>query len=412
MFAKTFALGFMAFLMLACQDESPVKPKVDSESLSVIGSLSASERATLTGDNGFGFSLLTEIAPGAPEANLFISPLSVSLALTMAYNGARGSTETAMAKTLGHEGMDAAAVNALYARLIPALGSVDPHVRFDIANSIWNLPGYHVEADFLDINRRTFGAETHELNFSQAGAAAVINQWVSDKTQAKITKLETDPMSPDIRMILINALYFKGDWSREFPLKDTREGDFTLLGGAVKRCAFMHSDFDAAHYDGDLAQVVELPYGDSLYAMDLILPKATDGMEAVETALKNGAWTDWSAHLAGGVKVVVPKLKLEYSASLVPALTALGMDVAFSGLADFSGITGSPDLYISDVVHKTYLEVDEKGTTAAAVTEVIMEIKASLPTAPVEFNRPFILLIREKTTGTVLFLGRMMDPTL
>ena len=412
MIMKILALATATLFLGACQKASPVNPELDPESLHALGLLSASERATLAADNGFGFNLLAKLAAEDTAGNLFLSPLSVSLALTMTSNGARGETGTAMAKALGHEGMDATGINALYTRLIPALASVDPRVRLDIANSIWSLTGFPVASDFLDLNRRTFGAETRELDFAAAGAAGVINKWVEGKTQGKIKDLVADPIGSDVRMILINALYFKGDWSNAFPDKGTRDGDFTAAGGAVKRCAFMHSDVTYRHYSSDPAQVVELPYGDSLFAMDLILPKAADGMDAVIAALQGGAWDDWSAHLTGAARVSLPKLKVDYGLSLNHALEAMGMGVAFTFQADFSGISKNEGLAISKVVHKTYLEVDEKGTTAAAATEVEMIAKAAMPEPVIEFNRPFLLLIREKTTGTVLFLGRMQDPSL
>jgi serpin B len=328
----------------------------------------------------------------------------------MAYNGAAGQTAADMATTLGFAGKDRDEVNAFYARLLPALASADPHARFDIANSIWSQAGFAVDTAFLGLNRRTFGAETRSIDFAAAGAAKAINAWVSDKTRGRIPDIVQDPLSADLRLMLINAVYFKGEWSKAFAEKDTRDAVFHKADGSQAACKMMIAKDKAIWYAGDLASVAELPYGDSLFAMDLILPKAGVGLPAVIAAMRDGGAEDWLGHLAGEAEVQVPRVKAEYGASLKPVLARLGMARAFSPEAEFTGINPAGGLAITDVIHKAFLEVDEKGTEAAAATVVEVGLTAILVEPKLVFDRPFLLLIRERTTGAILFLGRILAP--
>lgn len=406
----------LAYLLMGCNSSGTTEPMpnphADPKAKAVLAALTASDKDVLKSDNGFGFRLFAKLAEGDAGGNIVVSPLSISIALTMAYNGAHAGTETAMAKVLGYQGFDRSGVNALYAKLIPALLGADPFVEFQIANSIWSAPGLDPEPDFLALNQATFDAETRTLDFSNPTAAATLNAWAKEKTRGLIPEIASSPLDPSLVMVLMNALYFKGAWSTPFDPAKTWDGDFHLADGSVKTCRMMSSDSASRYFTDGKVKGLELPYGDSLFSMVLLQPTAPDGMSALIQALQGGAWDGYVARFAPAHgPIFLPKFKLEYKQSLGDCLSALGMGVAFGDGADFTGIRKAGGLRISEVIHKTLIKVDEKGTEAAAVTQVgIVDTAAELDL--IRFDRPFVFAIREKSSGAVLFLGRIMDPTL
>jgi len=298
------------------------------------------------------------------------------------------------------------------AKLIPALLGADQFVEFHIANSIWSAPRLDPEPEFLAQNRATFDAETRTLDFSDPQAAGTMNAWVSDKTKGLIPEIVTPPLDPSLVMVLLNALYFKGAWTSPFDPDRTYNGEFHLADGSVKTCRMMTSDGASQYFTDGKVNGLQLPYGDSLFSMVLLQPVAVGGVPALIESLQGGAWDGYLNRFApahGPIRL--PKFKLEYRKSLVEVLSAMGMEVAFGNGADFTGIRKSGGLEISDVIHKTYINVDEKGTEAAAVTSVEIVDTAAISDL-IRFDRPFVFAIREKTSGAVLFLGRIMDPTL
>jgi serpin B len=406
--AAVFA-ACLSVLFSGCQSGDPVASGSDPKSRELLASLSVADREIIRNDNGFGFRLFARLSEKG-EGNLFVSPLSVSMLLTMVYNGAGGSTEQEMAEVLGFGGMDRTAVNALYARLIPALTGVDPKVSLKLANSIWSAPRLEPEKAFLDLNRSTFSAEVSTLDFTAPQAADVINKWTSDKTGGLIPEIVQPPLDPSVVMVLINALYFKGDWSKGFDPKATFDADFHLANGTTTPCRLMHHDGFYPFFSEAGVTGLQLDYGDSLFSMVFLQPEATSGMAGLIDSLRDGAWERWDAKFASrDGAILVPKFKLEYGKSLVEDLKALGMPSAFSEAADFTGIRKSGGLTLSEVMHKTYVSVDEKGTEAAAVTSGIVGDTAE-PLTMMRLDRPFVVLIREKSSGTVLFVGRVMDP--
>jgi serpin B len=302
-----------------------------------------------------------------------------------------------------------AEVNALYARLIPALTGADAAVTLSLANSIRYHPELAPKREFLDLNRSTFDAEAAPLDFASPAAVPALNAWVSEKTRGLIPVIAEAPLDADLVMMLLNALYFKGSWSRQFDPEATYPGDFHLADGTVKPCPMMTANGTFAVFHDPAADGLVLPYGDSLYAMVLMQPPAGTGMDDLVGALEAGALDTWLRKAEQGKGPIhVPRFKLEYGTRLKEALTALGMGPAFSFEADFSGI--QEGLAISEVIHKTAVQVDERGTEAAAVTRVDV-VRLSLPSELMRFDRPFVFAIREKTSGAVIFLGRIMDPT-
>lgn len=396
--------------LTACRlSSSDSGSRPDSASRDLLVSLSASEREIIRGDNVFGYGLFARLAAGDSGGNIIVSPVSVSMALTMAYNGARGETETDMARALGYGDRRREEINALYARLIPALLGADAKVTLSLANSIWYRPDLEPKREFLDLNRSSFGAEISALDFGAANAVPTLNAWVSEKTRGLIPEIAEAPLAPDLVMMLLNALYFQGDWSRQFDTKATYQGNFHLADGGTKECGMMTANGEFTVFHDSAANGLVLPYGDSLFSMVLMQPGAGTGMSDLIEALQAGSLEGWLQKAERGTGPIhVPKFDLEYGKSLKDALIGMGMGSAFSPGADLSGI--QDNLMISDVIHKTAIKVDEKGTEAAAVTRVDVVV-VSLPADLIRFDRPFVFAIREKNSGTVLFLGRIMDPT-
>jgi serine protease inhibitor len=418
---KSIAIALSPFAVVAasvlsgCQSESgstTPETKSDPTSRQLLMSLSQAEREVVKSDNGFGFRLFASLSEGDAGGNLIVSPLSVSLALTMTYNGARNATETVMASQLGYAGLDRSAVNTLFAKLIPSLKTADGKVQLEIANSIWSDIGLEVEPDFLELNRTTFSAETRTLDFAAPAAAPAINDWVKTNTKGLIPKIVPEPLPANWVMVLINALYFKGSWSQAFNTDRTYDADFHLADGAEKTCRMMSADTNFNVFSDGKVNALELPYGDSLFSMVFLQPVAADGLPEMIAGLDAGAWEAMQAQFqVRKGPIHVPKFKLEYGKSLAAVLMAMGMGNAFSDGADFTGIRKAGNLAISDVIHKTYVNVDEKGTEAAAATAVGMRL-TSLPMDLIRLDRPFVFVLREKTSGAILFLGRIMDPTL
>jgi serpin B len=376
--------------------------------------LTAAEQNLIAADNRFAFKLLREIAQQEPEEqNLFISPLSVGMALGMTYNGAAGETREAMRQTLELEGMSIQEVNESYRSVIDLLRGLDPRVEFVLANSVWYRQGTAVVPEFLDVNRQYYDAEVAALDFGDPAAAQTINAWVADQTQGKIADIVTPPIDPLTIMFLINAIYFKGDWTHQFDEGLTRDGVFHLADGSQTMVRMMASEGEIpvrqGHHEGVV--VLELAYGGQAYSMTIVAPWDPSDITSLTEGLTQEQWRFWLEGLdSTTTHVMLPKFTLEYEIGLKSVLTALGMGVAFDELeADFSNLaTDPPRPYITAVKHKAYVDVNEEGTEAAAVTSVEVGVVSIRLTA---IDRPFLFAIRERLSGTILFVGRVMDPS-
>jgi serpin B len=383
--------------------------------------LTASEQQLIAADNAFAFKLYQAMASGeTPDANIFISPLSVGMALGMTVNGAAGATRDSMlaALQLGVLPMDQ--VNRSYRSVIDLLRGLDPGVAFTLANSIWYRTNFGTPGQaFLDDTHTYFDARIQALDFSAPTAAKTINGWVSEQTQGKIPEIVPDPIDPAVVMYLINAIYFKGSWAQRFDSTLTSNGPFTLRTGATVTAAMMtyRVAAPARLYQGDGVRVVDLAYGGGAYAMTIVLPES-GAIDSLSAGLTGARWNTWIAGLdSQKVYVTMPKFRLTLDRELESPLAALGMGNAFCdrGGGDFSRMyPGSlPGQFcITEVKHKTYVDVYEEGTEAAAVTSVGVGVVCARCDAP-QFvvDRPFIVAIRERLTGTILFLGRVMNPT-
>lgn len=362
----------------------------------------------------FGFKLFSQILEQNGEpTNLMVSPTSVAIALTMTYNGASSTTQQAMAEALELEGMSLEEINQANAALELALENADPEVQLAIANSLWGREDVSFNPDFLQRNRDFYSAEIASLDFTNPDAIATINNWVSRNTQEKIPEIIRE-ISPNAVLFLINATYFKGNWTTPFNPGQTSDRPFTLLNGSQNQHPTMSQRGRYAYLENDQFQAVSLPYGESeRLTMYVFLPRENSSLSAFQQNLTAENWEAWINQFGrreGAIRL--PRFRLEYETQLNDVLEALGMAVAFDAdQADFSGMSDEP-LSISRVQHKTFIEVNEEGTEAAAVTSV--EIRATsaavIPPFQMTVDRPFFYAIRDNQTGTVLFMGTVVEP--
>ena len=369
----------------------------------------------VSANTSFGFKLFAEVAKQDAGKNVFISPASVGLALAMTYNGAAGGTKLAMERALEIQGMNHTELNNAYGQLRRDLESADPKVELRIANSLWAKKGAAFNPDFIQRDKQFYGAEVTALDFGDPGAPATINAWVADKTKGKINHI-VDQIDAQSILFLINAIYFKGKWSIEFDKAKTKEDAFTTGASQQKRVPMMHQSGKYNYYEGKNFQAVSLPYGDGRASMYIFLPAQGLRLDEFQKDLSAANWESWMKQFVQtDGSIAVPRFKVEYEVGLNDALTALGMGIAFDAYrADFSGIVqGSGRAYISRVKHKTFAEVNEEGTEAAAVTSVEMRVTSARPpqkTFQMIVDRPFFCAIRDNKTGTLLFVGSITDP--
>jgi serpin B len=375
------------------------------------------------GNSAFAFDLYRFLVGQQEGDNLFYSPYSISLALAMTYAGARGETEEQMADTLHftlpQDGLHPA-FNALDQELAQrgegAEGKDSKGFRLNIANAIWGQKDYAFLDAFLDVLAENYGAGLRVLDFANAPeeSRVTINDWVSEQTEGKIENLIPKGLiGPLTRLVLTNAIYFNAAWASPFEENATQDGPFTLLDGSQVTVPMMRQTESFGYTEGEGYQAVELPYDGREMSMVILLPDS-DGFDAFDDSLDAEQVQAVVANLEyGQVALTMPKFEFESGFSLKDALMGIGMPAAFSAEADFSGMTGDRALSIADVVHKAFVSVDEEGTEAAAATAVVM-VESAMPGQPVEvtIDRPFIFLIRDIETRAVLFVGRVVDPSM
>jgi serine protease inhibitor len=367
---------------------------------------------TLTAVNTrFAFKLFAELVKRDDGKNIFISPASVFLALAMTYNGAAGETQRGMAEALELVGMSLDEVNRAGAELLASLRSSDPQVRLAIANSLWGRQGIAFNQEFLRRCAEFYGAEVQTLDFADPRALATINGWVRKHTDGKIEKI-LDQIDGATLLVLLNAIYFKGNWTRPFDRQRTEERVFHLLGGGRKRLPLMTRAGEYQYYEDKGFQAVSLPYGGERLSMYVFLPEQRAGLAAFEQKLSDATWNGWMRQFRKTEgTIALPRFKLEYEVTLNQALQALGMAAAFSRQANFAGMSAGA-LKIDEVRHKTFVEVNEEGTEAAAVTAVTMMRASFVPkrTFRMVVDRPFFCAIRDNQSGAILFMGAIVEP--
>jgi serine protease inhibitor len=398
-------LSFIFMSFSSCQKE-----KVNCDGNKFIH-LDEKSTRLMEADNTFGLEIFQRIREESTEENIMISPLSISVALAMAYNGANGETKTEMEKTLKLNGLTAEDINTSYKMLIKELQSLDEDVLFEIANAIYYAEGFSVKPDFLTINENIYGAEVESLDFSSSAAVDTINNWVSQKTNEKINQI-IEQLNPLDRMVLLNAIYFNGIWTNQFDKEGTHELNFHKTGGATLEVPMMHKLDKLEYTSNNLFKAIKMPYGNGQYNMVVFLPEDGYHSQDLIDELSSTTWESWtdSFELLERVDITMPRFKFEFETGLNDVLKKMGMQETFKPrLANFSGITDE-DLYISAVKHKSFIDVNETGTEAAAVTPIVFattSIGDEPPTIPFYVNKPFVFAITENDTDAILFIGEV-----
>ena len=365
-------------------------------------------------NNGLGLTWLSEAEPNE-DGNIFISPTSLFMALSMVYNGADGVTKEEIAKVLQIEGMPANELNQANASLMNLLHSSSKRVQLIVANSIWLNENYHFQNQFAQHNRDYYNAEIQEIDIYDRESPKIINNWVKEKTNGKIEEIVESPLDPDLVTILINAIYFKGDWKYEFAKSQTEDRPFYLADGTTKSILLMTLHEKLPYMENETLQAVSLPYGENNeMSMNVFLPKENIRLEEFKGKLTYENWQKWTSEFQEKEgTVLLPKFKLEYETSLKNTLQKLGMTTAFTKGANFSKMIQEDDpLWISQVKQKTFIDVNEEGTEAAAATSVEMVTETFNMDGPfhMEVNRPFLITITENKSGHILFIGAINNP--
>lgn len=373
--------------------------------------LSSGELGIVDGANAFTFDLFRQAAGGLDsESNLFLSPLSATMALGMALNGANGDTYDGMRAVLRMAGLAEVEINAGYRDLTTLLRGLDSRTEMRIANSMWVREGLPLEPAFQADGRTYFDAETTTLDFGAPEAAETINGWVSDKTGGRIPRL-IERIDADEVLLLINAIYFKGKWRQAFDRGGTRSGVFHGGDGVDRTAPLMYQEASLPYHETDRFQAVDLPYGNGAFAMTVLLPKPGGGIRDVVAGLDDATWRSLGARFQDAeVRLTLPRFRAETTRRLDHDLSAMGMTVAFDrGRADFYRIADvRPErLFISRVEQKTFVEVTEEGTEAAAATTVGVGVTSAPLVVEMRVDRPFVFAIRERLSGAVLFIGVM-----
>lgn len=410
----TFLAGFLAasLLLTGCDGLSKKAVTVPKPDDSI---LNAFQTSIVDQNNDFGFQVYQGL--GSDAENRMISPVSIGMALDMTYNGANGDTKTAMADALKIPGVELAALNKNNLALLYFLSTADPKVTLDIANSLWLQKDFKFSTDYIGIVKDFYRAAAEELDFSNPKSADTINKWVKDNTQGMIEAIVEPPINPQTILFIINAVYFKGEWTHPFNKDLTTDQTFYAQGGETVTVPMMYQSGSFDYLKGQGFQALRLPYGDEeRMAMVVFLPDEDSSLEQFQTQLTAANWRTWLPQFENKQgSLMLPRFTMEYEKSLNQVLTDLGMGVAFEpGKADFSGMMAADsnqDVYISDVKHKTFIQVDEVGTEAAAVTSVEISV-TSMPQNDFDlnFNRPFFYAIQDRDTGAILFMGSVLNP--
>ena len=405
-FIGVMIIFLMLFSLIGCSSDAFIhfsdkslpfdKEKIDSE--------------VVQGNSEFAFDIFKQLNDEDKEQNVFISPLSISTALSMTYQGAETTTKEAMAEALNYDGIERGALNESYKNLLRYLQQVDSKVELNISNSIWIKEGQAIKQEFIDTNEQIFNAHVTQLDFSKDDAADKINQWIDSSTKGKIDKMLEPPISPQVIMYLINAIYFKGEWTEQFDKKETFNTVFRTGSGQTTDVKMMSRKGEVGYGQGSNYKAVRLDYGSGKTSMYLVLPEEGIPVNDFITGMTPNKWQviKDSVSKTSEVLVQIPRFKMEYGIKkLKDSLSALGMAEAFSDTADFSGMREG--IFISRVLHKAVIEVNEEGSEAAGVTVVEMQESAAVEPLRFTADRPFMFVIEDNEFGTILFMGKAWD---
>lgn len=372
--------------------------------------LSKSEKQVLNSTEKFGIKLFKLLNEEDSEKNIFISPLSISTALSMAANGANGETYKEFINSLEMNDLNLEEINNANRFLIETLPKISEKTKFGIANSVWIEEQFPIETNFVETIKKYYSAESFKLDFKQPSVPDLMNKWINEKTVGMIERM-IDGVDPETVLFLINALYFKGEWKNKFEEKATVSGMFETVKGERVNSLFMNQVNDFSYYADENFQIVDLPYQDSLFSMTILLP--VKGFSDSFSQFNNEYWQKIKTNLSRTkVNLSMPKFSFSYDKELNEVLKKLKLVKCFNKeQAEFEKISGAVKVFVSKVKHKAFIKVDEVGTKAAAATVVELGV-TSIMEQRMNLNKPFLFIIRENTTGSLLFIGKMNNPKL
>ena len=398
---------FLAVQLIGCQEPTSPGDGPTPAITELPRALTSSEVEAISAGNAFGFELLGEVARAHPGETVFLSPFSASMALGMTLNGTAGETFDAMRGTLGFDGLEEAEINAAYRELLDLLAGLDPDVELAVGNAIWHRQELALRSDFRTRVEDSFDARIQGLDFSAPGSADVINDWVSESTRGRIQKMIDPPIPANVLAYLMNAVYFKAAWTQPFDPRQTHTAPFRLEGGATEDVRLMMRDDTIRHHQTEIYDAVDLPYAGQAYSMTVVVPAEGVSIEELTDELDADEWSRLTGSFqTTRVQLFLPRFELEWEGVLNDPLVAIGMGPAFGPGADFSRLFESGGGWISEVKQKSFVRVDEEGTEAAAVTSVA--VATSMP-PQVRGDRPFFFAIRERLSGTILFMGLIVE---
>lgn len=417
LFAKKLSVTFLSstVILISC-DKSGSNPESDDPGELKNITTEVYQKEVIDSANRFAFNLFKPILAEAKESeNIMISPFSISSALSMTLNGAANETFEAIRKALRLEGKTIDQINSTYLKLMTDMVPVDKQVVMEIANSVWVEKKLVVKQPFISDLKKWYIAEARDIDATDPKAVDIVNGWIAQKTHDKITDM-LDKLDPDLAMLLINAVYFNGKWRYQFDKKDSRNEAFYVNPSSPKTVPMMHQTENLKVIKKNSLTIAEIPYGQGNYTMVVVIPDENVTASEVAEELTPSIWKEWMDLLVVNthkVELTMPRFKYKYKRNLNDDLISLGMEIAFTGNADFTKISDQ-GLMISRVLHQSFIETNEEGTEAAAATVVEIVLTSANPSSVVKvtLDHPFIYFIRESTTGTIIFMGRVGDPAI
>jgi serine protease inhibitor len=407
---KPYVIFFFSLILVVFSSCEKQESKVTKDPIQ----LTSEQQQIVSSTNKFGFNIFRKVNESSETGqNVFVSPLSISLALSMLFNGAEGTTRSEIQTVLGYDSLTTDQINQANKDLIKSLLEVDPKVIMEIANSIWYRTGFSVEPDFLTVNQRFLNAEVKESDFGPA-TKSLINSWVSDKTHGKIKTIIDGDIPDAMVMYLINAIYFKGVWKYQFDSKNNVMLDFNLPSNSTVSSEFMYQKGTFQYTQNDLFTAVNLPYGSENFSMFIMLPKTGKTCSDIISAMNDENWNNWNKALVSNadLKIYLPKFKFSFKSTLNDNLKDLGLKKIFDDNAELTKISKQERLFVSEILHKTFVEVNEEGTEAAAVTSIGIYTTSVPVSNEFKADKPFIFVIKEKDTNTLLFMGTLNKPVI
>jgi serpin B len=372
--------------------------------------LTAEQTSLINSENGFAFDIFKKVLENSPESeNVIISPLSISCALSMTLNGANGATRDSMLKALRVGNLTPETINTSWRDLSTALLNVDKRVLISIANSVWSEKNFEVKIPFRNVLTEYYDAESNSFDITNPLAYQDINTWIEDKTNGLIKNM-LNGLEDNTVMLLVNAIYFKGKWKSQFDKANTSDGTFYKADGTAIQVPMMKKIAAYKTFYGKGFVIAEFPYGQGNFVMDVILPDSQNGIDGITSVLNEDVFKGYIDQLYEyKIDLSFPRFKYGFKQELNGILASMGMEIAFTDNADFSNISDLK-LLINRVIHQAFIETNEEGTEAAAAT--IVDVGTTSMPLSVHIDRAFLYLIRETTTNSILFMGKVADPLL